>query len=147
MLAAKLAYGQLWFTSMIERWNSARTGERIPALVLGVCSEPTCSGPIPDNRNGRFCSDKCYRLYHKRAVTRGFRVYEPIMRWITNPRPSHQKGAKNPRNPHLGDLTDLAREFAREDRELREQANARQTQAAASPEASAAGQMASDAAD
>jgi hypothetical protein len=109
---------------MPERWKTAKTGEHIQALVVGVCDEPTCCGPIPGGRNGAFCSNECYRVWHRRAVTRGFRIYRSFMRWIETPRPCHQKGAKNPPNPYLGDLTAFGRDFMYEDRELREKANA-----------------------
>jgi hypothetical protein len=62
-------------------------------------------------------------------MKRGWLLYEAAMRWRGMPR-SHQRGAKNPRNIYFGEVTLLLDQFLREDREMREAANGRQTEAA-----------------
>lgn len=103
--------------------------EPIPPRVPGLCDEPSCCGPIPEERRSRrqggaiprFCSEGCYKKHHARALKRGARLIETALAWRTYPR-SHLKGAKNPPNPHFANMTALLDEFALADREMRKAA-------------------------
>lgn len=100
-----------------EKWDS---------LTAGVCEEPTCGQAVPEHAPGkrgrvRFCSFECYRLYDRRTLKRGRRLYEAAVRWRAAPRKQPRNGPRNPPNPYFPEVTRMVDEFLREDREMRMQ--------------------------
>ena len=90
------------------------------------CAEPTCNQALPQGRYRRFCPGReCKRKFDMRVAGRAYRLYAVAMRWRGFPR-SHAKGARNPHNPYLGEVTVMLDQFLRDDRAMRETALARQ---------------------
>ncbi len=126
MRGATLTLPQL---TVVAHAMSARDKyEKYPTDGSGRCAEPSCGCPLIGNHRGRFCTARCYSQYHARAVKRGFRLYDAAMAWRATPR-NHQRGASNPPTK-FGDVTYLLDEFIREDRAMREKANAEREQQA-----------------
>jgi hypothetical protein len=89
------------------------------------CAEPSCNQRLPQGRYRRFCPGRaCKRVFDQRAACRAYRLYAVAMKWRSFPR-SHQRGAKNRHNPYFGEISTMLDDFLREDREMREQANAK----------------------